>query len=119
ANYSAGATAQLSSGNSFALKVAKYSSSGIFITRSGNALEYFILNNPPLNLMLHLQSSFHNQMLNWRGCFNRMKTSEDVSEEVLKGMMQLVPVEEVHVEALQVKHPIIDWEIYCKGKKDY
>nr|GEX46456.1 integrase, catalytic region, zinc finger, CCHC-type, peptidase aspartic, catalytic [Tanacetum cinerariifolium] len=32
----------------------------------------------------------------------RMKTSEDVSKEDLKGMMQLVPLEEVFVEALQV-----------------
>nr|GEY17573.1 hypothetical protein [Tanacetum cinerariifolium] len=31
---------------------------------------------------------------------------------------QLVPVEEVYVEALQVKHPIIDWEIHSEGKKD-
>nr|GEX46592.1 hypothetical protein [Tanacetum cinerariifolium] len=44
ANSSARATEQLSSGNSFALTVAKYSSSGIFITGSGNALEYFIPN---------------------------------------------------------------------------
>nr|GEW91811.1 hypothetical protein [Tanacetum cinerariifolium] len=49
----------------------------------------------------------------------RMKTYEDVSEEDLKGMMQLVPVEEVYVEALQVKHPIFDWEIHSEGKKDY
>nr|GEW00288.1 retrotransposon protein, putative, unclassified [Tanacetum cinerariifolium] len=49
----------------------------------------------------------------------RMKTSEDVSEEYLKEMMQLVPVEEVYVEALQVKHPIIDWKIHSEGKKDY
>nr|GEV68372.1 hypothetical protein [Tanacetum cinerariifolium] len=49
----------------------------------------------------------------------KMKTSEDVFEEDLKGMMQLVPVEEVYVKALQVKHPIIDWEIHSKGKKDY
>nr|GEU52330.1 hypothetical protein [Tanacetum cinerariifolium] len=48
-----------------------------------------------------------------------MKTSEDVSEEDLTGMMQLVPVKEVYVEALQVKHPIIDWEIHSEGKKDY
>nr|GEU48798.1 hypothetical protein [Tanacetum cinerariifolium] len=33
----------------------------------------------------------------------KMKTSEEVSEEDLKEMMQLVPVEEVYVEALQVK----------------
>nr|GFC88374.1 hypothetical protein [Tanacetum cinerariifolium] len=54
------ATQQLSSGNSFALTVAKCSSSRIFIGNSGNALEHFIPNNPPLNLMLHLQSSFLN-----------------------------------------------------------
>nr|GEX16496.1 reverse transcriptase domain-containing protein [Tanacetum cinerariifolium] len=47
------------------------------------------------------------------------KTSEEVSEEDLKEMMQLVPVEEVYVEALQVKHPIIDWEIHSEGKRDY
>nr|GEX01575.1 hypothetical protein [Tanacetum cinerariifolium] len=43
-----------------------------------------------------------------QGSSKRMKTSEDVSEEDLKGMMQLVPVEEVYVKALQVKRPIID-----------
>nr|GEY49546.1 hypothetical protein [Tanacetum cinerariifolium] len=31
----------------------------------------------------------------------KMKTSKEVSEEDLKDMMQLVPVEEVYVEALQ------------------
>nr|GFA10985.1 hypothetical protein [Tanacetum cinerariifolium] len=41
----------------------------------------------------------------------KVKTSEEVSEEDLKTMMQLVPVKEVYVEALQVKHLIIDWEI--------
>nr|GEU80005.1 ribonuclease H-like domain, reverse transcriptase, RNA-dependent DNA polymerase [Tanacetum cinerariifolium] len=53
------------------------------------------------------------------GSAKRMKTSEDVSEEDLKEMMQLVPVEEVYVKALQVKHPIIDWEIHSEVKKDY
>nr|GEZ01696.1 hypothetical protein [Tanacetum cinerariifolium] len=43
-----------------------------------------------------------------QGSAKKMKTSEEVSEEDLKGMMQLVPVEEVYVEALQVKRPIID-----------
>nr|GFD45538.1 hypothetical protein [Tanacetum cinerariifolium] len=38
----------------------------------------------------------------------KMKISEEVSEEDLKAMMQLVPVEEVYVEAFKVKHPIID-----------
>nr|GEZ39964.1 hypothetical protein [Tanacetum cinerariifolium] len=59
-----------------------------------------------------------NELLD-QGSSKRMKTSEDVSEEDVKGMMQLVPMEEVYVEALQVKNPIIDWEIHSEGKKDY
>nr|GEW72270.1 copia protein [Tanacetum cinerariifolium] len=54
-----------------------------------------------------------------QGSAKRMKTSEDVSEEDIKEMMQLVPVEEVYLEALQVKHPIIDWEIHSEGQGDY
>nr|GEW10340.1 hypothetical protein [Tanacetum cinerariifolium] len=38
------------------------------------------------------------------------KAYEEVLEEKVKEMMQLVPIEEVYVEALQVKHPIIDWK---------
>nr|GEU75399.1 putative ribonuclease H-like domain-containing protein [Tanacetum cinerariifolium] len=37
-----------------------------------------------------------------QGSSKRMKTSKDVSEEDLEGMMQLVPLEEVYVEALQL-----------------
>nr|GFB33383.1 hypothetical protein [Tanacetum cinerariifolium] len=49
----------------------------------------------------------------------KVKTSEEVSEEDLKEMMQLVPVEEVYVEALQVKHLIIDWKIHTEGQRSY
>nr|GEV11679.1 ribonuclease H-like domain-containing protein [Tanacetum cinerariifolium] len=49
----------------------------------------------------------------------KVNTSEEVSEEVLKTMMQLVLVEEVYVEALHVKHPIIDWEIHTEGQRSY
>nr|GEU40376.1 hypothetical protein [Tanacetum cinerariifolium] len=49
----------------------------------------------------------------------KVKTSEEVPEEKLKEMMQLIPVEEVYVEALQVKHPIIDWEVYTEGQRSY
>nr|GEW92527.1 hypothetical protein [Tanacetum cinerariifolium] len=49
----------------------------------------------------------------------KVKTSEEVSEEDLKTMMQLVPVDEVYVEALQVKHLIIDLEIHTEGKRTY
>nr|GEX33568.1 hypothetical protein [Tanacetum cinerariifolium] len=54
-----------------------------------------------------------------QGSAKRMKTSEDASEKYIKEMMQLVPMEEVYVEALQVKHPIIDWEIHSEGQRDY
>nr|GEV30585.1 retrovirus-related Pol polyprotein from transposon TNT 1-94 [Tanacetum cinerariifolium] len=36
------------------------------------------------------------------------KSPKEVTKEKVKEMMQLVPIEEVYVEALQVKHPIID-----------
>nr|GEX59654.1 ribonuclease H-like domain-containing protein [Tanacetum cinerariifolium] len=59
----------------------------------------------------------------------KLKTSESVPEEVnspdevpeekVKEMMQLVPIEEVYVEALQVKHPIIDWKVHIEGHKSY
>nr|GEV26353.1 ribonuclease H-like domain-containing protein [Tanacetum cinerariifolium] len=49
----------------------------------------------------------------------KVKTSKEVSEEDLKTMMQLVPVEEVYAKALQVKHPIIDWEIHTEGQRTY
>nr|GEW68680.1 putative ribonuclease H-like domain-containing protein [Tanacetum cinerariifolium] len=54
-----------------------------------------------------------------KGSSKRMKTSKDVSVEKLKEMIQLVRLEEVYVEALQVKHPIIDWEIYSEEKREY
>nr|GEY58240.1 putative reverse transcriptase domain-containing protein [Tanacetum cinerariifolium] len=50
----------------------------------------------------------------------KLKTSKEVPEEVketkevledkVKEMMQLVPIEELYVEALQVKYPIINWK---------
>nr|GEV64713.1 copia protein [Tanacetum cinerariifolium] len=49
----------------------------------------------------------------------KAKTSKEVSKEDLKTTMQLVPVEEVYVQALQVKHPIINWEIHTEGQRSY
>nr|GEW96911.1 putative ribonuclease H-like domain-containing protein [Tanacetum cinerariifolium] len=49
----------------------------------------------------------------------KLKTSEEVLEEKLKKMMELIPVEEVYVEALQVKHLIIDWKVHTKGHRSY
>nr|GEU76923.1 hypothetical protein [Tanacetum cinerariifolium] len=47
------------------------------------------------------------------------KSHDEVSEEKVKEMMQLVPIEDVYVEALQVKHPIIDWQVYTEGQRSY
>ncbi|GJS65980.1 hypothetical protein Tco_0680544 [Tanacetum coccineum] len=44
---------------------------------------------------------------------------KDLSQEELEKMMQIVPVEEVKVEVLQVKYPIIDWEIHSEGLRKY
>nr|GFB26543.1 hypothetical protein [Tanacetum cinerariifolium] len=59
----------------------------------------------------------------------KLKTSEEVAEEAkspdevpkekVKEIMQLVPIEELYVEALQVKHPIIDWKVYTEGQRAY
>nr|GEW09852.1 hypothetical protein [Tanacetum cinerariifolium] len=48
-----------------------------------------------------------------------VKTSKEVPEEKLKEIMELIPVEEVYVEALQVKYPIIDWEVHTEGERSY
>nr|GFB17716.1 hypothetical protein [Tanacetum cinerariifolium] len=47
------------------------------------------------------------------------KSPKEVSEEKVKEIMNLVPIEEVYVEALQVKHPIIDWEVHTEGQRAY
>ncbi|GJU62505.1 hypothetical protein Tco_1244340 [Tanacetum coccineum] len=43
---------------------------------------------------------------------HQTKDSKELSEEELKKMMEIVLVEEVYIEALQAKYPIIEWEIY-------
>nr|GFD04584.1 hypothetical protein [Tanacetum cinerariifolium] len=32
-------------------------------------------------------------------------------------MMQLVPIKDVYVQALQVKHRIIDWKVHSEGER--
>nr|GEZ79485.1 hypothetical protein [Tanacetum cinerariifolium] len=55
----------------------------------------------------------------------KIKTSEEIKEtkevtkEKVKEMMQLVSIEEIYVEALQVKHPIIDWKVHTEGQRSY
>ncbi|GJS66970.1 hypothetical protein Tco_0681534 [Tanacetum coccineum] len=66
-------------------------------------------------------------------CSKRQKTNEasgsvqeqpeeeekDLSQEDLEQMMMVVSVEEVYVEALHVKYPIIDWEVYTEESRKY
>nr|GEZ28449.1 hypothetical protein [Tanacetum cinerariifolium] len=47
------------------------------------------------------------------------KSTEEFTEEKMKEIMQLVPVKDVYVQALQVKHPIIDWKVHTKGQRRY
>nr|GEX15618.1 hypothetical protein [Tanacetum cinerariifolium] len=42
---------------------------------------------------------------------------KELSEEELKKIMELVQVEELYIKALQVKYPIINWEIYSEGQR--
>nr|GFB71932.1 hypothetical protein [Tanacetum cinerariifolium] len=46
-------------------------------------------------------------------------STEEFTKENIKEMMQLVPVEDVYVQALQVKHPIIDWKVHTEGQRSY
>nr|GEV13041.1 hypothetical protein [Tanacetum cinerariifolium] len=44
---------------------------------------------------------------------------KEMSKEDVKNMLQIIPVSELKVEALQVKYPLIDWEIYFEGSRTY
>ncbi|GJS37728.1 hypothetical protein Tco_0536110 [Tanacetum coccineum] len=49
----------------------------------------------------------------------QMKKAEELSQEQLHQIMMVIPIEEVYVEALQVKYPIIDWEIYFEDSRKH
>nr|GEW30810.1 copia protein [Tanacetum cinerariifolium] len=44
---------------------------------------------------------------------------KEISEEDVQNMLEIVPMSEFKVKALQVKYPIIDWEIHSEGLKTY
>nr|GEZ57103.1 hypothetical protein [Tanacetum cinerariifolium] len=46
-------------------------------------------------------------------------STKEFTKEKMKEMIQLVPVEDVYVQALQVKHPIIDWKVHTEGQRSY
>nr|GEZ14511.1 hypothetical protein [Tanacetum cinerariifolium] len=43
----------------------------------------------------------------------------EISEKDVKNTLQIIPIAEFKVEALQVKYPFIDWEIYSEGSRTY
>ncbi|GJT04376.1 hypothetical protein Tco_0838838 [Tanacetum coccineum] len=47
------------------------------------------------------------------------KESQELSEEEVQKLLVIVPVEEIYVEALQVKYPIINWEVYTEESRLY
>nr|GEW86412.1 hypothetical protein [Tanacetum cinerariifolium] len=44
---------------------------------------------------------------------------KEMSEEDVKNMLEIASVSEFKVEALQVKYPLIDWEIHSEGSRTY
>nr|GEW32488.1 hypothetical protein [Tanacetum cinerariifolium] len=44
---------------------------------------------------------------------------KEISKEDVQNMLQIILVAEFKVEALQVKYPLIDWEIYSEGSRTY
>ncbi|GJT58133.1 hypothetical protein Tco_0993187 [Tanacetum coccineum] len=40
--------------------------------------------------------------------------ADELSQEQLQQMMLIVPEEGMHIEALQIKYPIIDWEVHSE-----
>nr|GEW70124.1 glutamic acid-rich protein-like [Tanacetum cinerariifolium] len=44
---------------------------------------------------------------------------KEMSEEDVQNMLHIVLVSEFKVEALQVKYPLIDWEIHYEGSRSY
>ncbi|GJR27756.1 hypothetical protein Tco_1103988 [Tanacetum coccineum] len=48
-----------------------------------------------------------------------IEKEKELLEEELHKLLVVVPVEEVYVEALQVKYTIIDWEVYSEDTRIY
>nr|GFC47646.1 hypothetical protein [Tanacetum cinerariifolium]GFC93843.1 hypothetical protein [Tanacetum cinerariifolium] len=42
-----------------------------------------------------------------------------MSKEDVKNMLKIIPVTKFKVEALQVKYPLIVWEIHFEGSRSY
>ncbi|GKB33679.1 hypothetical protein Tco_0873080 [Tanacetum coccineum] len=60
------------------------------------------------------------KVIDWRPVKEQSARKEkEVSEEELKKLLVIVLVEEVYIEALQIKYPIIDWGIFTEESRSY
>ncbi|GKA49002.1 hypothetical protein Tco_0741960 [Tanacetum coccineum] len=64
-----------------------------------------------------MDSELEVQRLKRAGEEQSAEKEKELSEEELQKLLVVVPVEEVYIEALQVKYPIIDWEVYSEDTR--
>nr|GEU37541.1 hypothetical protein [Tanacetum cinerariifolium] len=71
-----------------------------------------------------LQESFKKLKAVKVSCFESTQETptndlKEISEEDVQNMLEIVQVSKFKVEALQVKYPLIDWEIHSEGSRTY
>nr|GEZ90741.1 hypothetical protein [Tanacetum cinerariifolium] len=75
------------------------------------------------NMIIYLKNMAGYKIAHFKGSHSTQDTPTDdpkeMSEEDVKNMLQIVSVSEFKVEALQMKYPLIDWEIYSEGSRTY
>nr|GEV63728.1 hypothetical protein [Tanacetum cinerariifolium] len=67
------------------------------------------------NMIIYLKNMAGYKIEHFRG----MTYDKTMSEEDVKNMIEIILVSEFKVEALQVKYPLIDWEIHSEGSRSY
>nr|GEW71738.1 hypothetical protein [Tanacetum cinerariifolium] len=75
------------------------------------------------NMIIYLKNMAGYKMEHFRGAESTQDTPtndpKEISEEDVQNMLEIVSVSEFKVEALQVKYPLIDWEIHSEGSRSY
>nr|GFA49842.1 hypothetical protein [Tanacetum cinerariifolium] len=95
-----------------------------------NIMKYQSLKRKPIsvaqarkNMIVYLKNMAGYKMKHFKGSHSTQDTPTDdpkeMSEEDVKNKLEIIPVSEFKVEALQVKYPLIDWEIHSEGSRSY
>nr|GEZ24989.1 hypothetical protein [Tanacetum cinerariifolium] len=89
-----------------------------------NMIVYFTLKKKRVAEETLLQESFKKlKAVKVSGSHSTQDTPTDdhkeMSEEYVKNVLEIVPVSEFKVEALQIKYPLIDLEIHFEGSRSY